>query len=86
MKSGATEAEAERDEGARMRKEVLINNSRWRRIRKRVKSIGVMTRGKAEAKYFPSRWENLRFRDREREMCGERGEIEEVEEGEREKE
>lgn len=61
-----------------MRKEVLINNSRWRRIRKRVKSIGVMTRGKGEANYFPSRWENLRFRDREREMCGEeKGEIEE---------
>lgn len=40
--------------GARARKEVLINNSRWWRIRKRVKSIGVMTRGKAEAKYFPN--------------------------------
>ena len=40
---------------ANAEKEVLINNSRWWRIRKRVKSIGVMTRGKAEAKYFPSR-------------------------------
>lgn len=38
-----------------MRKEVLINNSRWRRIRKRVKSIGVMTRGKAERRsIFPA--------------------------------
>lgn len=54
---------------ARTRKEVLINNSRWWRIRKRVKSIGVMTRGKAEAKYFLSQWENLRFAEIEKEKC-----------------
>lgn len=56
--------------GARTRKEVLINNSRWWRIRKRVKSIGVMTRGKAEAKYFSQPGGKLTsHRGREREMC-----------------
>lgn len=39
-----------------------------------MKSIGVMTRGKAEAKYFPSRWENLRLSEIEKEKCGEKGE------------
>lgn len=79
MKSGATER------GGWKRKTKRRGNARecgrkfWLTIRgggafgrERVKSIGVMTRGKAEAKYFPSRWENLRFRDREREMCGEK--------------
>lgn len=55
-----------------MRKEVLINNSRWWRIRKRVKSIGVMTRGKAEAKYFPRPGENLRLSEIEKEKCVEK--------------
>ncbi|KYN26877.1 hypothetical protein ALC57_03746, partial [Trachymyrmex cornetzi] len=54
------------------RKEVLINNSRWRRIRERVKSIGVMTRGKVEAKYFLSQEENLRLSEIEKEKCVEK--------------
>ncbi|KYQ52470.1 hypothetical protein ALC60_08330, partial [Trachymyrmex zeteki] len=54
------------------RKEVLINNSRWRRIRERVKSIGVMTRGKVEAKYFLSQKENLRLSEIEKEKCVEK--------------
>ncbi|KYN36754.1 hypothetical protein ALC56_08545, partial [Trachymyrmex septentrionalis] len=53
-------------------KEVLINNSRWRRIRERVKSIGVMTRGKVEAKYFLSQEENLRLSEIEKEKCVEK--------------
>lgn len=57
---------------ARTRKEVLINNSRWRRIRERVKSIGVMTRGKVEAKYFLSQKENLRLSEIEKEKCVEK--------------
>jgi hypothetical protein len=55
-----------------MRKEVLINNSRWRRIRKRVKSIGVMTRGKAGAEYFPRPEGKTYAPEIEKEKCAER--------------
>lgn len=42
-----------------------------------MKSIGVMTRGKAETKYFPSRQENLHLSEIEKEKCvGERTKIE----------
>lgn len=46
-----------------------------------MKSIGVMTRGKAEAKYFPSREENLRLSEIEKEKCVE--ERARIENGER---
>lgn len=44
-------------------------------MRERVKSIGVMTRGKAEAKYFPrpeGGWRRENLRDIEKEKCVER--------------
>lgn len=37
-----------------------------------MKSIGVMTRGKAEAKYFPRLEENLRLSEIEKEKCVEK--------------
>ena len=68
----AAKAEADRGGTREREKKFWLTIRGGGAIRERVKSIGVMTRGKVEVKYFLSQEENLRLSEIEKEKCVEK--------------